>query len=92
MASVEIIAYMFPVIAILENGFDSFVCGCVIIYQIRKDSHYPSFQVDRNLESCKLYSMMNENFHLWKIMTNSLFTCIYESSEGLRDRVHILVH
>ena len=36
--------------------------------------------------------MMNENFHLWKIKTNSLFTCICESSEGLRDRVHILVH
>ena len=36
--------------------------------------------------------MMNENFQLWKIKTNSLFTCICESSEGLRDRVHILVH
>ena len=36
--------------------------------------------------------MMNENFHLWKINTNSLFTFICESSEGLRDRVHILVH
>ena len=35
--------------------------------------------------------MMNENFHLWKIKTNSLFTCIFESSEGQRDRVHLVV-
>ena len=31
-------------------------------------------------------------FHLWKIKTSSLFTCICESSGGLRDQVHILMH
>ena len=43
MGIVKIVVYMIPLIAILENGFDSFVCGSVIIYQIRKDSHHPSF-------------------------------------------------
>ena len=83
---------MIPLIAILENGFDSFICGSVIIYQIRKDSHHPSFSWIETWKSCKLYSMMNENFHLSKIKTNSLFTCICESSEGVRDQVRILVH
>ena len=80
---------MFPVIAILESGFDSFGCGSVIIYQIRKDSHHPSFNWTEtwNHTSC----MMNENFHHWKINTNSLFTCICESSEGLGNRVHLVV-
>ena len=32
--------------------------------------------------------MMNGNFHLWKIKTNSLITCICESIKGLRDQVH----
>ena len=31
-------------------------------------------------------------FKFWKIKTNYLFTWMCESSEGLRDRVHILVH
>ena len=31
-------------------------------------------------------------FKYWKIKTNYLFTWMCESSEGLRDRVHILVH
>ena len=43
MAFVKIVAYMLPMIAIWGNGFDSFVCGSVIIYQIRKDSHHQSF-------------------------------------------------
>ena len=59
---------MIPLIAILENGFDSFGCGNVRIYQIRKDSHHPCFNWTEtwNHTSC----MMNENFHLWKIKSS----------------------
>ena len=62
------VVYRIPLIAILENGFDSFGCGSVIIYQIRKDSHHPSFNWTEtwNHTSC----MMNENFHLWKIKSS----------------------
>ena len=90
MGIVKIVVYMIPLIAILENGFDSFVCGSVIIYQVIKYSHHLSFSwiETSNHATC----VMNENFHLWEIKTNSLFTCICESSEGLGDRVHLVVH
>ena len=36
-----------------------------------------------------LNCVMYENLDLWEIKTNSLFTCICESSEGLMDLVHV---
>ena len=48
------------------------VCGNVENLPNKERFLSPEFQLDRNLESHKLYCMMNENLHIWKIKTNSL--------------------
>ena len=41
MAFVKIDVYVYS--SNVQYGFDSFICGSAIIYQITKDSRHPSF-------------------------------------------------
>ena len=78
-----------------KSGNMKLILSFVVMSRLPNKERFssPKFQLDRNLESCKLYSMMNENFQvLEKIKINYLFTWMCESSNGLRDRVHSLVH
>ena len=49
-----------------NNGFGSYLCYLWKVDKLpnRESFSSPKFQLDRNLESYKLYCMMNENFHL----------------------------
>ena len=76
---------MFLLLATMDLILNYVICGHIKSLPNRESFSSPKFQLDRNLESCDLYCVMNENLHLWEIKTNSLITQVCESSEGLKD-------
>ena len=72
---------MFLLIAIMDLILNYVICGNVKSLPNRESFSSPKFQLDRNLESCNEYCMMNENFHIWEIQTNSLTKCQLKDQE-----------
>ena len=68
------------------------IYGSVIIFLSSERFRSPKFQLDRNLESYNLHCVMYGNLGNKVIKTNSLITQVCESSEGLKELVHNVVH
>ena len=58
------------------------ICGIVTIYQVRNDSHHPSFNWTETWNHTT-YCVIHASLDLWERETKAGFTCICESSEGL---------
>ena len=84
---------MIPLIAILEIGFDPFVCGSVIIYQIRKYFHHSSFSWIEtwNYATCIVWWMRTFIFGKLRLILVHLYMWVKWRTKGSSTPCYALV-